>query len=206
MEFDPKDHDIVSLLTKLKNTSGGYPSRLLASRRQTYLKQVANIGLGIGIGAAYKSHTKTGTGTAGAPVAAGKLIETALVIAIVAQAGAAAYIYRDKLRDVIQSFSSSPRVEEVTSPPVITSPLPQSPITVLETETPVASETPIDTPTTGTPAPSAVSETSQAEGNNQIASTPNPNVDNGNHFGQTPKPDRTKRPDRDPKPKRTPRK
>ena len=192
MEFEKKDQDVVSLLTKLKNTGGGYPSQLLASRRQNYLMQVANIGLGLGIGGGHKIITKSGKSAAGSPPVAGTLIETALVVAIVAQAGAAAYIYRDKLKEMIQSFSSSPRVEEVASPPVVTSPLPQIPITAPESETPVISETPMDTPTTGTPAPNLVGESNQADGNNQIASTPDPNGNNGNHYGQTPKPDRTK--------------
>ena len=46
-----EDQKIVDLLTKLKNSNGGYPSDMLAARRRTYLRQMANVGLGIGIGA-----------------------------------------------------------------------------------------------------------------------------------------------------------
>lgn len=198
MEFDPKDLDIVSLLTKLKDTNGGYPSKLLASRRKRYLEHVANIGLGIGVGAAHRNMTRSGKSAAGSSTAAGTLIETALVLAIVAQASAAAYIYRDRLKDLIQSFSSTPRAEEVTSPTVVNSPQPQVPIIPSETEPPILLESPVSIPTVDTPAPFFTGEANQAEGDVQIASTPNPGGNQGNHYGQTPKPDRTKKPDRKP--------
>jgi hypothetical protein len=44
MEYNSRDIDVIHLLKKLKDSSGVYPQEMLVSRRQGYLKQVAEIG------------------------------------------------------------------------------------------------------------------------------------------------------------------
>ena len=183
MELDLKDYHLVKLLAKLKNASHAYPTDLFTSRRQNYTRRVAQIGIGLGGAAGIKSGTIAST--------VSRLLETALVIAIVAQIGVAAYFYRDKIAEIIQSYSSNPQVLEVTSPPEFSSPLPELIITQVPevTETPITTETP-----TGTIVTTSVADDPNGDGNNPAISTPDPNGNNGNHYGQTPRPDRTKNP------------
>src|SRR5512142_863194 len=100
MAINPKDIDVLQLLKNVKDANGIYPPELLASRRQIYLKQVAQIGGGAGLAAALKSTAKTGGKVAGLPPAAGTLLESLLVVAIVAEAGTVTYLYRDKIKEV----------------------------------------------------------------------------------------------------------
>src|SRR5512140_2007413 len=91
MEIEPKEQQIVELLSKLKNQGGTYPKKLLAARREFFLSQVASVGLGLGIGAGLKTVTKSSKGGSLfhlplPSLSASSLIETVLVIAIVAQA------------------------------------------------------------------------------------------------------------------------
>jgi len=190
MELDPKDYDIVKMLTKLKNANDAYPTDLFASRRQNYIRRVAEIGVGLGVAAGLRSTIKSGKSGGVAP-SASSLLETALVVAIVAEASIAVYFYRDKIAEIIRSYSSNPQVLEVTSPPAFSSPLVELIITQVPeiTETPTTTETP-----TGTVATTSVADDTNGAGNNQANSTPDPNGNSGHHFGQTPKPDRTKDP------------
>lgn len=202
MEFEPKDQNVVDLLAKLKNTNGGYPPEMLASRRQTYLNQMAGMGLGAGIGTVLKNAVKNGGGAGFTPPSAGALLEVALVVAIVAEAGVLAYFNRDKVVDFFRSSSTDSNIQEVSSPPAISSPFPEleisgSPISADFTGT--ASEVP-----TGTPVPGITTDLTinNNEGASLISSTPNPNGNNGNngnHYGQTPKPERTKENNKPPK-------
>jgi len=201
MEFEPKDQEVVDLLAKLKKTNGGYPPEMLASRRQTYLNQMAGMGLGAGIGTALKNVAKNGGGAGFTPPSAGALLEVTLVVAIVVEAGVLAYFNRDKVVDIFRSSSTDSNGQEVASPPVIPSPFPNleisgSPISVNFTGT--ASEVP-----TGTPVPGTTEDVTAINNNDEGAtlpanSTPIPNVENGNngnngnHYGQTPRPERTK--------------
>ncbi|HLA07144.1 MAG TPA: hypothetical protein VJ022_06860 [Anaerolineales bacterium] len=195
MELDPKDNEIVKLLTKLKKADEAYPLEMLASRRQKYIRRVAEIGVGLGVSAGLRHTIKSGRSGAFAPTAGG-LLEAALVIAIVAEASLATYFYRDKIADLIRSYSSTPQVEDVTSPPTISSPLPEFNATdIPETaETSTPTETPTGTPilaeTTNDVVNDIVDDTNNV--NNQAVYTPNPIGNNGNHFGQTPKPERIK--------------
>lgn len=195
MELDPNDYDIVKLLTRLKNTNGAYPPELLNPRRQTYLRRVAEIGLGFGVVAGLQTTVKNGGKAGSFSSTMGGLIEVALVLAIVTEAGAAAYIYREQISALIQSYSSQPKVEEVTAAPetIFSTELPE----LVLTELPEATPTP---ETTGTPSPSSTVVASAAANNeqnnqdnqgSQSNATPDPNGNSGNHFGQTPKPDRT---------------
>ena len=185
MELDPKDYDVVKMLTKLKNANGAYPTDLFASRRQNYIRRVAEIGVGLGVAAGLRSTIKSGKSGGLAPTAS-SLLETALVVAIIAEASTAVYFYRDKIAEIIRSYSSNPQVQEVSS-----SPLPELIITELPeiTGTPTTTETPTGTVVV----PTSIAD-NNSDGNNQANSTPDPNGNSGHHFGQTPKPDRTKDP------------
>lgn len=190
MEIDPKDEAILKLLTRLKDVNGGYPPEMLEARRQSYLKNIAGIGPGVGIGAGLKRTGKNGNGAGFTPTAR-TLLEVVLVVAIVVEASTLAYIYRDKLADFFQTLSTGPKVQDITSPPVITSPLPELEILEIplsEVATGTATELPASTPT-----PALTEDLNiNPGGDNPTSTTPNPNGNNGNHYGQTPKPERTK--------------
>jgi len=189
MEFEPQDQKVVELLTKLKGANEGYPSEMLAARRQAFLNNMAGAGLGVGTGTA-----RSGSGSGAAPITAGKLLEFALVVAIVAEASALAYFYRDTVADVFRSISATSKVQEIVSPPVITSPFPELEISKIPTSaTPTGTASEI---ATNTQIPGVTDDPTITSNNNDPAtltdSTPNPNGNNGNHYGQTPKPERTK--------------
>ena len=197
MEIDSKDNDVVKLLKRLKESNGAYPQELLTLRRQGYLRQVAEIGGGAGLAWGLRNTVKSAKGSA-LPPTAGTLLETLLIVAIVVEASTVAYFYRDQLADFFQSLSKSPKVEEVSNPPVITSPFPEFELTIspLVTET----ETPVGTPSLDLAAQATNQEntgqgTNQGSGSGQAVSTPDRNGNNGNHYGLTPKPVRTKEPE-----------
>src|SRR6266540_1733990 len=110
MALDPKSTDVFQLLKQLKDANGAYPQDLLASRRQGYLKQVAAISGGAGLAIALKQTVKAAKG-AGLSHVTGTLLEGILVFAIVAEAGAVTYFYRDKLVELYQSITGSPGVQ-----------------------------------------------------------------------------------------------
>ncbi|HEX2994377.1 MAG TPA: hypothetical protein VHP14_06125 [Anaerolineales bacterium] len=129
---------------------------------------------------------------------ASTLVEIALIVAIVAEAGVMAYVYRAKLVDFIQSVAAEPNAEEGTPPPVMStapevlnvSPSPATPSTLPSaavttstkgiTATPVRTSIPMMAGENNGSATPGIQSTSPAKGNN------------GNHYGQTPKPQRTK--------------
>lgn len=188
MEFDDKD-EVIQLLTKLKNADGAYPPDMLAARRQGYLKHLAELGIGAGAGLALKQALKSGATPAAGPLST--LVEAVLVVAIVAEAGTVAYINRNKLINLFQSNTKNPNVAEVTTAPGIVSPLTEVSLTITPELT--ESVTPI-----GTPSPNLLADpllTAGTSGNDsQANATPNPNDNNGNQYGLTPKPVRTKDP------------
>ena len=204
MAFDQQDVDIFQLLKKLKHANGAYPQDLLASRRQMYLKQVAEFGGGVGLAAALKTTAKNAGKAVGLPPAAGTLLESLLAVAIVAEAGTVTYLYRDKIKELFQSITNSPKVEQVTNPPVLSSPIPGVEISL--SLTPVASDTEAITETAipdvtpsllaEQPTNGATSQgSSTTDGDSHAVSTPAaPQDNNGNHYGQTPRPQRTKDP------------
>jgi hypothetical protein len=195
------DQKIVDLLTKLKGSNGGYPSDMLAARRRTYLRQMANVGLGIGIGAGLKETLKGGSNGAGAAsTVTGKILEIALVAAITLEAGTAAYLYREKIAQALQSYNNGATAREVTSPSKSNETNSSDPSLIEAVGTPLATTSPTPTAT-----PSSTSSTSVAGDNNQNSnnnggantglnanSTPNPGENQGNQYGLTPKPDRNK--------------
>jgi hypothetical protein len=205
MALDPKDIDVFQLLKKLKDANGTYPQELMASRRQGYLKQVAEITGGAGLAAALKNTAKTGAKAVGLPPAAGTLLESLLVVAIVAEAATVTYLYRDKIKETFQSITNSPKVEQISNPPVLSSPVPGLEIAL--TLTPVANETITETvtpevtpsllaeePTDG--AGSQGSSATSGDGSQAVSTpgAPNGNNTNGNKYGHTPIPERTKKP------------
>ena len=207
MEYDPQDNDVIHLLEKLKESNGAYPQEMLALRRQGYLRQVAEISGAAGLVVGLKHFAKSGGKAAGLPSATGTIVEALLVIALVAEAGAVTYFYRDKIAQYFRSATNTPQVEEVSNPPVLLSPIPEIELT----PSPIMTETGTLTPV-ATPSPElAADPTNQAETSNGInsqsastqahsASTQAPNLNpgvnnkgnNGNQYGLTPKPVRTK--------------
>ena len=199
MEIDPKDNDVFQLLKKLKEANGAYPQDLLSLRRQGYLKQVAEVGGGAGLALGLRNTLKSGRG-AGLPPTAGTLLEGLLVVAIVAEASTVAYFYRSKVTEFFQNFTNTPKVETVANPPILTSPIPG--LVISPTLSPDVTVTMTETATAiSTPSLMAQDPTNPGDGQgssssgSSAVSTPNPNEDSGNHYGQTPKPDRTKEPD-----------
>jgi hypothetical protein len=197
MGFDAQDKEIVRLLTKLKETDGKYPPDLFAARRQGYLKQMGEIGLGIGAGLKIKNALNSTKAPALSSVSS-TILESALLIAIVAETGTVAYFYRDKLADLFQTVTKEASGQEVTPPPVhteleIQGVTPSPPATAtLPSAILSVSPTGTELTSTNTPMPGVVEEDN---GTISVNSTPVPNGNNGNHYGQTPKPQRTKEPE-----------
>lgn len=192
MEFDPQDQDIINLLTRLKDTDAKYPEPMLVARRRSFLKQMTEVGLGIGTAAGIKSGLKKAKIPRISPFT-GTVLETVLITAIVIETSAMAYFYREKLADFFQTIAATSKVEEVTPLPVMPTALEVQDVSPsLAVVSPIASATPITGPVvvmvtpTGTPVPGNTLEV------NQSNSTPDPKGNNGNHYGQTPKPERTK--------------
>jgi hypothetical protein len=185
MEVDPNKDEVIDLLTKLKSTNGAYPPELLAARRARYLQQVAQVSVAAGAGMGIKEVLK-GTKAAGASSMTGTFLEIALVVAIVAEAGALGYIYRDKLAELLNISLHKPRVEQTVNPAGDQS----SGVELETTTTPAltATATPI-----GTPSPVIVINNtviSATEAVNPVNVEPTDR--NGNQYGLTPRPERTK--------------
>jgi hypothetical protein len=195
MGFDAQDKEIVRLLTKLKNADGSYPPDLLAARRDGYLRQMGEISLILAAGRGIKNAVQS----AKAPVlssATSTVLESALFVAIAAEAGTVAYFYRDKVSDFFKSITQETKVQEVSPSLVPTdaavrgvSPSPAVASTLPSTS---LASNPTEPESSNTPVPDV------AEQNNALSvdATPSPRDqnNNGNHYGQTPKPERTKEP------------
>jgi hypothetical protein len=205
MKLEPKEQQIVELLTKLKDQGGTYPKKMLASRRQVFLSQMASVGLGLGIGTGIKTIAKSSKGGGLfhlSSLSASSIVETILVIVIVAQGSIITYNYRDKIADYINTLSTS-SVPTPVSIPVTVSPQPE--VTVSNTPTTTATETPTASPSstvtivaTDTTVSSGTGSGGNTVQNTAVTDTPQPTNDNpGNHYGQTPRPTQQKT---DPKP------
>lgn len=200
MGFDADDQEIIRLLTKLKEAESAYPQDLLAARRERFLQQMGEVGLGIGAGMAAREALKnanaSAASTAGSTIPS-TLLEVALVAAIILEAGTVAYFYRDKVSDALKTVVTAAGLQEVTPPaqtiaseaPMIASPSPAFTYTsALPTTTPI----PPGLTVTGTPEPGVADITDPlTEPVIQVQTTPRPKDNNGNHYGQTPKPERT---------------
>ena len=200
MEHDERDSEIVKLLSKLKGTGSSYPVALLASRRQRFLRQVATLGFGTVAAVALKETAKA-AGGASIPSGASIILETVLIVAIVAEAGYVAIVHRERILDWFQVKSAQPTVEEVNSFPDPVLPTLALPVTgpTLEIETVVpaieVTLTPtitiIATPSPGLPALTATEVSEDSVDGIQVTSTPQPHDDNGDPYGQTPGAERT---------------
>lgn len=194
------DKDVFRVLERIKNSEGNYPQDLIESRRGAFTKQAAALALLINSGvtganssgtsqsASTVSSTASGGTTSGitGTSSMGKILETALVVALVAEAGVAAYAYREKIADFFNSIFR-PKVEQMINPTTNS--------TNLNTNNGSDSDSPTVTPTvivTETPLPPGYTHPVQADnttsGNPQAASTAEPDGDNGKHLGQTKQP------------------
>ena len=192
MKNKASEQDVINLLSGVKNRESGYPSDMISSHRDSFVKQAAAMAVLARAGLNAKTTTSTASGqsgtasatgasNAGVGLSIGRVLETILVAAIVVEAGAAAYIYRDKIADFINS-KINPTVEVVASPPggvVIT--------TGVNASTPTAAFT---ATATGTPIPSItlppVVNTIDIN-NPQVNATPEPTKP-GLRLGQTKQP------------------
>jgi len=194
MGFDAQDKEIVRLLTKLRQADGKYPSDLLTARRQSYLKRMGEVSLGIGAGLKIKSALEAAK-TPSFSSATSTILESALLVAIVAETGAVAYLYRDKLAGFFKNSKREANVQEVT-PSSNTEPVIQgvNPSIAVGSTLPsvTLSVSPTEPEVTSTPMPGVVDKNANSTAG--ANSTPVPNGNNGNHYGQTPKPQRTKEP------------
>jgi hypothetical protein len=214
MDVDPEDQEIIRLLTKIKEAEAEYPEHLLVERRRSYLKRMGEVSLGIPAETGIKDAPKDVKPTNISP-ATTTLVETALVIAIIAEAGTVAYFYRDRLTDFFRRVVAEPRVQEVTPSPVVTTSfeiqaiVPSPALTVTVPSATIwspPSPTGVAVTPTGTPAPDVIPgvvdnngiSTAATGEVNVLNATPGPNDssvnngNNGNHYGQTPRPERTK--------------
>ena len=119
MEFEPQDQEIVSLLTKLKGAEGRYPEDMFVMRRQLFLKRMSEISLGINPDASLPDSAANPAPPPISPLT-GTILEIALVAAIIVEASAVAYFYRDELANFFETITVEPRVELIASPPVPT--------------------------------------------------------------------------------------
>jgi hypothetical protein len=120
MDVDPEDQEVIRLLTKMKGAEAGYPEHMLVQRRRSYLRRMREVGLGIPADTAVRDAAKDIKPSHISP-ATSTLVETALVIAIIAEASTMAYFYRHRLTDFVRRVVAEPGVQEVTPLPVGTS-------------------------------------------------------------------------------------
>ena len=207
MEFEPQDQEIVSLLTKLKGAEGQYPEHMLVARREMFLKRMSDISMGINPDA-----TLPGAASSGPPPISpltSTILETTLVLAIIVEASAVAYFYRDQLADFFETITVEPRTAVVASPPIPTTALeiqgiiPSPVITpTLPPTSMVISPSPIGTTLVPvvTPFPGVAEESNTTSGAGSVTanSTPVSGGNNtsspgqGNNGGQTPQPEPTR--------------
>lgn len=207
MDYDEQDNEVVRLLSKLRDAESNYPVEMMTSRRHNFVKQIAALGLGTGAAFAMKEAAKAAGGSSIPPIA-GAILETALIVAIVAEASFVAFVNREKVLDVFRTVTGQPTVVHVTTPADVLLPL-LDPATFVETS---FTETSVPTPeptlmtetatAIRTPAPEilVVTDAASAAGATepsgvQMNSTPAPHINNGNngnHYGQTPAAERTK--------------
>ena len=213
MEFEPQEQEIVSLLTKLKGAEGQYPEHMLVARREMFLQRMSEISMGISPDAGLPDAAASTSPPPISPVT-GTILETALVVAIIVEASAVAYFYRDQLADFFETITVEPRVELVASPPVPTTALEIQGVTPSPVITPTLPSTsivispssivttlvPAVTPLPGVAEEDNSNNTSGASGAEIVTvdSTPVPsgnntsNPDPGNNAGQTPEPEPTR--------------
>lgn len=202
MEYEERDNDVVRLLSKLKDTGNSYPVDLLASRRQRFVKQIAALGFGTATALALKGSAKA-AGGASVPGITGTILEAVLIAAIVVEAGYIAIVNREEILDWFRQTTLGPTVAVISTSPDSDLPPVEMPVTgptlptlVIETVEPTVSAT--VTPTIAvTPSPTLLPVTAtegagNAGGGVEVEATSQPHDNNGNHYGQTPRAERTR--------------
>jgi len=199
--------DILQLFTGIKNAESTYPQDMVVARRDSFKKQAAAMAVlmkagvsgasATGIGQATAATSTTTSNTAAlSGMSMGTLLETVLVIALVAEAGVAAYIYREKIAEFFNP-TPTPKVEETENP--INNPTQGFVASDEPSTAPLATETPKSTFTATataieTPIPSGLilstPQNIEQNGDIQVSSTPAPTDggSNGLHLGQTKQP------------------
>ena len=193
------DQDVRKLLTGLKNTESAYPSEMKQSRREAYTRQAAAMAVLLKAG---QNTSETGSTAGNSPLSntlakliphAGKVIEIVLVTAIALEALAVAYVYRNQISDFLNDVFSSQTVnptEDLASPSLEAPGMDNTVGTVEPAITVTVTEEPAATP--NIPADSNTNNDGNASNDVQVSPTPEPKVNPGNHYGNTPKPDQPK--------------
>lgn len=193
------DKDVLQLFTSMKNAENNYPQDMIESRRDMFAKQAAAMAVLAKAGGDAVASTATtqtaatassGAAGTGSSISMATILETALVIAIIAEAGVAAYVYREKIAEFFNS-TFGPKAEQVASPPEGTSSDP-----VITDEVTIIAIPSDGSPTvtiTETPIPPELVNPGTTDndngGNTRVASTQAPTDDNpGLHLGQTKQP------------------
>lgn len=187
MTLETRDAEIAHLFEKLKGIETGYPPHLLEARRLYFRQRVAEVSLGLGVSTVTNNSTKPKSGEGGTRT--GKIIELLLLVAIAGEASATIYFYRNRIVDYIRTYNATPQVAQ-TSPP-------SNPVSAILNPSATSAPSSIEISPTLTITPTSFAIPTGTTGANLAAgnqgnSTPEPNGNNGNHFGQTPKPERTK--------------
>lgn len=200
MDYDEKDVEVIKLLSRLKQTEGVYPAAMLASRRRQFVQQMSVFGLGLGAALILKGFVKAAGGSSFSGIA-GIVLEAALIVVIVAEAGYMAVANREKILDFFQSNATQATVEQAGTdddsdlPPVempVTGP--SLPAETAEPAAIAATPTFVNTPSATAEPATSTPVTADNGGEAQPNSTVEPHDNNGNHYGQTPRPQRTKDP------------
>jgi hypothetical protein len=195
MDSNEIDDEVINLLTHLKSAESAYPADMMALRRQAYQSQIAALGIGMGAAGALGQTLKSGGRGFTLPPIAGTIIESILIVAIVAESAAAAYVNRDKIIDLFRTISQQSTGEEIeeVGDLSVESVVPTVELVLTSTAQLTETATPV-----GTPSPElllAPDVTADSGGNSeQIIATLRVTDNNGNQYGLTPKPGRTKDP------------
>jgi hypothetical protein len=172
MDFEPQDQEIVGLLTKLKNAERQYPEHMFVARRHMYLRRMAEISMGIPAEVGIKTAPKGPTPPPVTP-ATSTLLESALLLAILVEASAVAYFYRDQLSDFFETITNEPRVQEI------------SPLPVVATTTEIQGVTPSPANTATSPSATLAPSVSPTGLPATLASTPMPGLAEDNDSAGT---------------------
>ena len=181
---------------------------MLVQRRRSYLRRMREVSLGIPADTAVRDIAKDIKPSHISP-ATSTWVETALVIAIIAEASTVAYFYRHRLTDFVRRVVSEPGVQEVMPLPVVTSSFEiQSDVAIpAATIWSPPSPTGVAVTLTATPVPDVIPGVVDSNSILNATATLGPNDsslnngNNGHHYGQTPKPERTKENGNNPPPK-----
>lgn len=204
------EQEVLELLDHLKSAGNEYPSDMIGSRREVFIKQASAM---VALAGADGGNGGGSAGSIGSGLESftlSRLLEFALVLVLAVGAGITAYLYRDAITDFIHS-TLFPKTELTTVPSQDPASEPAvMPVTSGHdaTETPEVIPAWTSSPTatmtvTSTPSPSLTPDAANSTNNTtgtedvnlgsgaEVESTPTPNDGSGLHLGQTPKPERT---------------